>query len=643
MKAYLACCALVMCSAPALSWAQTAENAGEESDRNERVYEELSKSLQEDLSNALAMPQVPASALLAATPEQVSRPASFSDFGASVSQFVGPDGELKTGLAVEIAPWRMYDTAKGKPIDEFKPADQHPLLYRDLRISLASASYQADASEDAQPAMGVGFRLTLVDQRDYRHNPKIARKIRGVVTDVAKGALRWEGECNELAPDDREIAASVSVDMIERRIELLSKVAPPSTSFGALLTARLKSLESLRDSATKHEEFLAKEAEAQRAVEAAVQEKEQLEERLGSEKKQLAEAKLELGVAQDVKESLADGSEDEISAASEAVAKAKVSVELLEGKVKLTESLLAAKVEAGGDIDKKKKALEEAVTNREAYENGTFLDARMAYFSEMRKAQAIFVTALIEETRELVNKLEQGQGNTSDQEVLEKKLELLNLRVSVEEYSEIVDEVTVLAERNEQLMAQIDKDKLTWDGWQKCSNAIDATMENANKKYKEAVDEYINQGWTVDLVGASRILTSGSFAEGVDGLDYDGMRVSLLGNYKWRRGPSLGFVLGAENTRQFLSSEWSATAGARISGKLGDRFDGQVDTLLGHREDVVDWRTGLSGTLKLSDGVYVNGGLQMRVRPELPVEGVFLLSLNYLGQSFPLTRQAIGK
>jgi hypothetical protein len=149
-------------------------------------YDRRTKELDERLDNLLAIPEIPAAFALGVSTETVAHPGTLRDAVAAVTAHLGTDGSLEPGLAVEGAPLRplflKYD------VDEWKEKPWWWQPIDSLRLSLATASDPAAAAGTNAPTLAsAGFRVSIIDQRDYRNNSTFVRQVRTALTSCFPG------------------------------------------------------------------------------------------------------------------------------------------------------------------------------------------------------------------------------------------------------------------------------------------------------------------------------------------------------------------------------------------------------------------------------------------------------------------------
>lgn len=108
-----------------------------------------------------AVPESPAFTLLEVTPASVSRPSSARAFGTAVLNGISPSGEVKQGLALDMAPW-TYLPGVRITLDEYQ---RNRMMYVLANTQLSLATVRA-AGDTADTDLGLGLRITLFDQTD---------------------------------------------------------------------------------------------------------------------------------------------------------------------------------------------------------------------------------------------------------------------------------------------------------------------------------------------------------------------------------------------------------------------------------------------------------------------------------------------
>lgn len=112
-----------------------------------------------------AIPESPAFTYLGVTPAEVSRPVAARAFGTSILDGISPSGEVKQGLALDVAPW-TYLPGVSVTLSDYQTKRLSYIL-ANAQLSLASAR---SAGDTADTDLAVGLRLTLLDRNDPMAN-----------------------------------------------------------------------------------------------------------------------------------------------------------------------------------------------------------------------------------------------------------------------------------------------------------------------------------------------------------------------------------------------------------------------------------------------------------------------------------------
>jgi len=183
------------------------------------------KDLDDRLNELLSIPTTPAAFALGVSPETVAHPGTVRDVVAAVTTHFGTDGSLKPGLAVEGAPFRplfaRYD------IDEWMKNATWPMQVLDsVRISFAtSTDPAAPAGATAATLASAGLRVSLWDQRDYRHQPAFVKGVR----EALRACFPGEGSAKP-GEGGRNFTSVPVTDSCERNLgDTLDKLAKTLT------------------------------------------------------------------------------------------------------------------------------------------------------------------------------------------------------------------------------------------------------------------------------------------------------------------------------------------------------------------------------------------------------------------------------
>ncbi|HEV3052759.1 MAG TPA: hypothetical protein VGX50_20765 [Longimicrobium sp.] len=120
-----------------------------------------------------AIPESPAFTYLEVTPASVSRPSSARAFGTAVLDGISPNGEVKQGIALDVAPW-TYLPGVTVTLPEYQ-RDRWAYILANAQLSLATAR---SAGDSADTDLALGLRLTLLDQTDPMRDTAYTNELR---------------------------------------------------------------------------------------------------------------------------------------------------------------------------------------------------------------------------------------------------------------------------------------------------------------------------------------------------------------------------------------------------------------------------------------------------------------------------------
>lgn len=180
------------------------------------------------VSGAFSTPEDPALALLGVTPQAIFRPSSPNALGTYLNNGIDENGNLKTGLAVQTAP---YFLLRGADITlEKYNSDWFERVLSNIQLSLATT--KGASEEDMSVSGAIGLRLVIFDWGDPRlfnkNLPPSVRTVKDLPTcfgDVfPESALPSISETLpsetgvKLLPDEKIAACkNVSIDTRKRR------------------------------------------------------------------------------------------------------------------------------------------------------------------------------------------------------------------------------------------------------------------------------------------------------------------------------------------------------------------------------------------------------------------------------------------
>ena len=137
-----------------------------EASRDAESWNLAAEELSEQVEALFVVPDVPAAVALGVSTDQVARPTTLIDAAASVVTLLTPSGDVRPGVAAEIAPFGLA-LAPIATWAEWRGTSYWRRLAESIRISFASVEDpEVDDEAAAQTLFGVGLRLSLVDTRN---------------------------------------------------------------------------------------------------------------------------------------------------------------------------------------------------------------------------------------------------------------------------------------------------------------------------------------------------------------------------------------------------------------------------------------------------------------------------------------------
>src|SRR5690349_18842050 len=146
----------------------TSGTAGAPSD--EGLFKQREEATHDFVNSLFDLPESPAAFALGLGGTPIARPGSTRDAVAALSSIVGPGGEIVPGVSIEIAPFRLFGAPQ--TIDDWIAQSQSSQLLQSVRFSLATAQDPGSVDEHSPALVAVGVRIAIIDDRDYRRNPK---------------------------------------------------------------------------------------------------------------------------------------------------------------------------------------------------------------------------------------------------------------------------------------------------------------------------------------------------------------------------------------------------------------------------------------------------------------------------------------
>jgi len=122
----------------------------------------------------LSVPESPAFTVLGVTPQDVVRPSTLQEFGATVLNATDDKGNLQSGIALETNPYPLFKGAQLSLKDYQDPRNWHLRLLARLRTSVATT--KASGSDTAERA-AVGVVIVPWDTGDPRLDPVLTKCI----------------------------------------------------------------------------------------------------------------------------------------------------------------------------------------------------------------------------------------------------------------------------------------------------------------------------------------------------------------------------------------------------------------------------------------------------------------------------------
>jgi hypothetical protein len=118
-----------------------------------------------DTSNIdLSVPESPAATVLGVTPNTIVRPGTPREFATSLLNGLDQNGNLQTGLALDTAPFMLFNGAN-VTLQDYNSGYLTRLLSR-TQFSLAAT--KGASADDTSARLALGFNLTLLDKGDAR-------------------------------------------------------------------------------------------------------------------------------------------------------------------------------------------------------------------------------------------------------------------------------------------------------------------------------------------------------------------------------------------------------------------------------------------------------------------------------------------
>jgi len=175
--------ALAIVVVPRAAFAQTAEAAAAPAG----LYDDLAKDTDAQLT-AHQLPQIPATFALGLETAEVQRPGTMSDLGATLVNSFNDNSTLKTGVAIEVAPFRLWRTNQFTAEQWARgDVDRGWQILDGIALSAATAGGRSDTAGVARPPLSsVGLRLDLLNTADPRRSKTHYGCVRTALSAVAR-------------------------------------------------------------------------------------------------------------------------------------------------------------------------------------------------------------------------------------------------------------------------------------------------------------------------------------------------------------------------------------------------------------------------------------------------------------------------
>jgi len=164
----------------------------------------LGKEVKDQL-DAHKLPQMPATFALGVETNEVQRPATAQAIGAALLNSFNGDSSLKTGVALEFAPFRVWKTGQFTAEKWVDPETSKGWAILDsLALSAATTQGPVDAmGVQAPPIASVGALVDLINQADLRRSLEYYRCVNRILVDINNAATQAEHQPNPNGPPVR--------------------------------------------------------------------------------------------------------------------------------------------------------------------------------------------------------------------------------------------------------------------------------------------------------------------------------------------------------------------------------------------------------------------------------------------------------
>ncbi len=135
------------------------------------LYDELASQAHDQMT-AHELPQIPATFALGLETTEIQRPATMSELGATLINSFNDDSTIRTGVALEFAPFRMWKTNQLTAEQWVGGQVGYGLQLLDsVALSAATAENGVDSVGNKKPPLSsIGLRLDLLNTMDLRRS-----------------------------------------------------------------------------------------------------------------------------------------------------------------------------------------------------------------------------------------------------------------------------------------------------------------------------------------------------------------------------------------------------------------------------------------------------------------------------------------
>lgn len=158
---------------------------------NNKTEKSATEAAEETINSSFSVPSIPALEFLSYDPENISRPSSPRELGASLFSGIDAAGKVKQGLAIEAKLSKIIESKVDLRDYQKKPIKY--ILYN-AQISLGSVATSGDSSNTD---IGWGFRLTLFDNSDPMRDSSFTNKAAEIVGVTSPGTPPMEKEIHD--------------------------------------------------------------------------------------------------------------------------------------------------------------------------------------------------------------------------------------------------------------------------------------------------------------------------------------------------------------------------------------------------------------------------------------------------------------